>query len=151
MDNLPPITAETDFEQLFFGLLTGQYGNEQGYYSYPGFLEVVELHGTLAGVERARLEAAILDLLRDDYHFRGSRRMPLNWFGPAGEEMYLDVDKDDWTLQWYGVAWSQSLKLQAAIPRLEALLQTPYYSGDRPDQEYVRGYAANVLRELREE
>lgn len=151
MDQRPQIDEQTDFEQLFYDYLTGQFGNEQGYYSYPGFMEIVDLHRDLRdGDVRERLEAAIIDLLRPGYHFPRSRGIPLNWFGPNGEEIYQDVDKDDWTLQWYGVAWSQILKLRSAVPRLEALLETPYYQGSRPDQEYVRGYAENVLRELRD-
>lgn len=146
---IPPIDETTDFQQLFFDYLTGQFGNELGYHTYPGYLEILDLHRDLGpGPVRERLEAAILDMLRPGFHFPGSRAMPLTWPGPRGEEMYLDVDKDDWTLQWYAVAWSQSLKLRAAVPRLEALLQSPYYQGSRADQDYTRGYAENVLKEL---
>ena len=147
-----PITVDetTNFEQLFWDYLTGQLGNEQGYYSYPGFLEIVDLHRSLgAGAVRDRLEAAILALLEPGYHHPQARRLPLTWYGPNGEEIYADVDKDDWSLQWYAVAWSQALKLRQAVPLLERLVQSPYYQGSRPDQEYVRGYAENVIRELR--
>jgi len=144
-----PVDAQTDFQQLFLDYLLGAYGNEQGYYAYPGFMEIVELHRDLGpGAARDALEAAILEMLRPGYHHPHGRGVPLTWFTVQGEETYLDVDKDDWTLQWYAVAWSQTLKLRSAAPHLQRLLDSPYYQGDRPDQEYVRGYAQNVLREL---
>ena len=150
MNQSTAVDETTDFERLFFDYLTGQMGNEQGYHSYPGFLEILDLFRDLGpGVIRDKLEGAILSMLMPGYHHLLARGLPLNWYGEQGEEIYTDVDKDDWTLQWYAVAWSQSLRLARAVPLLERLLHTPYYQGSRPDQEYVRGYAANVLRELR--
>ncbi len=82
MNQSTAVDETTDLERLFFEYLTGQMGNEQGYHSYPGFLEILDLYRDLSpGPVRDKLEGAILAMLIPDYHHPSARGLPLICYG----------------------------------------------------------------------